>query len=134
MSPNDLRAAETGALIAEYHSGPITREMLRRYAEASGDLNPLHTDPAFARKAGFPDVIAHGMLGMALLGRLLTDRFEASRLRTLNARFTGIVHVNTSLHCVARLESCTDEVATLVLEALDAQGVCLIAGSAQIAL
>jgi acyl dehydratase len=48
----------------------LTRAHLRRYAEASGDLNPIHLDPAAARAAGLPDVIAHGMLlmGLALRG------------------------------------------------------------------
>ena len=39
----------------------ITRNMLSSYSKASGDLNPIHIDPVFARKAGLKDVIAHGM-------------------------------------------------------------------------
>ncbi|MGD9549587.1 MAG: MaoC/PaaZ C-terminal domain-containing protein, partial [Burkholderiaceae bacterium] len=41
---------------------PITRTTLALFAGASGDHNPIHIDIDFARKAGMPDVFAHGML------------------------------------------------------------------------
>ena len=52
---------------------PITRTTLALYAGASGDHNPVHIDIDFAKKAGMPDVFAHGMLSMAYLGRMLTN-------------------------------------------------------------
>jgi acyl dehydratase len=51
----------------------ITRADLVRYAGASLDFNPIHWNERFARQVGLPDVIAHGMLTMALGGRLVTD-------------------------------------------------------------
>lgn len=51
----------------------ITREHLVRYAGASGDFNPIHWNDRVARSVGLPGVLAHGMLTMALAGRLLTD-------------------------------------------------------------
>lgn len=42
----------------------ITHEHVDRYAELSGDRNPLHTDADFARAAGFDGVIAHGPIGL----------------------------------------------------------------------
>lgn len=51
----------------------ITREHLVRYAGASGDFNPIHWNDRVARAVGLPGVVAHGMLTMALAGRLLTD-------------------------------------------------------------
>ena len=134
MNVLGLVNAAVGDLVAEYDTGPIDREMLARYAEASGDSNPLHLDPEFARKAGFPDVIVHGMLSMALVGRLLTDNFPAESLRGFNARFSGIVAVNQSLTCRARLESRTEAQAVLALEATDGSGAVVISGSAQVAL
>jgi acyl dehydratase len=50
----------------------ITRAELIRYAGASGDFNPIHWSERVAREAGLPDVIAHGMLTMALANRLVT--------------------------------------------------------------
>jgi acyl dehydratase len=50
----------------------LTRADLVRYAGASGDFNPIHWSERAARDAGLPDVIAHGMLTMALASRLVT--------------------------------------------------------------
>ena len=56
----------------------VAREDIRRFAALSGDCNPLHVDPDFARAQGFPDVVAHGfLLGAkvsALVGMLLPGR------------------------------------------------------------
>jgi acyl dehydratase len=51
----------------------VTRADLVRYAGASGDFNPIHWNERFAREVGLPDVIGHGMLTMALVGRLVTS-------------------------------------------------------------
>jgi len=50
----------------------VTRAGLVRYAGASGDFNPIHWNERLAREVGLPDVIAHGMLTMALANRLVT--------------------------------------------------------------
>jgi acyl dehydratase len=51
----------------------VTRRDLVRYAGASGDFNPIHWNERTAKAVGLPDVIAHGMLTMALAGRFLTE-------------------------------------------------------------
>ena len=51
----------------------ITRDHLVRYAEASLDFNAIHLDEEFAKNVGLPDIIAHGMLTMALAGRVITE-------------------------------------------------------------
>jgi acyl dehydratase len=51
----------------------LTRRDLVRYAGASGDFNVIHWNERVAKSVGLPDVIAHGMLTMALAGRFLTD-------------------------------------------------------------
>src|SRR5205823_9435464 len=51
----------------------VTRADLVRYAGASGDFNPIHWNERVAMSVGLPDVIAHGMLTMALAGRFLTE-------------------------------------------------------------
>lgn len=50
----------------------VTRAGLVRYAGASGDFNPIHWNERVAREVGLPDVIAHGMLTMALASRMVT--------------------------------------------------------------
>ena len=51
----------------------VTRAGLVRYAGASGDFNPIHWNQRFAVGVGLPDVIGHGMLTMALAGRVVTS-------------------------------------------------------------
>ena len=51
----------------------LTRDDLVRYAGASLDFNPIHWNERTATEVGLPNVIAHGMLTMALAGRLVTD-------------------------------------------------------------
>ncbi len=51
----------------------LSRADLVRYAGASGDFNPIHWNPVVAAEVGLPDVIAHGMLTMALAARLVTE-------------------------------------------------------------
>jgi acyl dehydratase len=51
----------------------VTRDGLVRYAGASEDFNPVHWNPRVAHEAGLPDVIAHGMLTMAIAARTVTD-------------------------------------------------------------
>src|SRR2546426_124547 len=73
---------------------PVTRDILVRYAGASGDFNPIHWNEKFAREVGLPDVIAHGMLTMAFAGRVLTDALGGpSRILEYGVRFTRPVVV-----------------------------------------
>ena len=72
---------------------PITRHRLALYCGASGDHNPIHVDLDFAKKFGFKDVFAHGMLSMAFLGRLVTSYAPRDKVRKLGTRFTSITWV-----------------------------------------
>jgi acyl dehydratase len=70
----------------------VTVEQIRQYAEASGDRNPIHLDEGFARSAGLPGVIAHGMLTMAFANQMVTDWLgDRSLLKRLQGRFAGMV-------------------------------------------
>lgn len=82
---------------------PVDRTTLALFAGASGDHNPIHIDLDFARKAGFADVFAHGMLGMAWLGRLVTRWVPQSQLRSFNVRFAGITHLRNAITCTGRV-------------------------------
>ncbi|MGE0212966.1 MAG: MaoC/PaaZ C-terminal domain-containing protein [Parvibaculaceae bacterium] len=71
--------------------GPVTRTDLVRYAGASGDFNPLHHDETFAREAGLPSVMAHGMLSAGLLGSFLSAWMEGRFVRRFRVRFVAPV-------------------------------------------
>ena len=51
----------------------LDRALLKQYADASGDQNPIHQNEEFAVSVGLPNVIAHGMLTMALVGKYVSD-------------------------------------------------------------
>ena len=51
----------------------IDRALLKAYADASGDQNPIHQNEEFALSVGLPNVISHGMLTMALAGKYITE-------------------------------------------------------------
>lgn len=71
--------------------GPLTVTDIVRYAGASGDFNPLHHDPEFAKAAGLPSVMAHGMLSAGLLGSFVTAWFGPGSVRRFKVRFTDRV-------------------------------------------
>jgi acyl dehydratase len=129
-----LDTAPIGVIIAQRTVGPIRREDLQRYSEASGDLNPLHLDPEFARQAGFGNVIVHGMLGMALLGRLIQDNFEQEDLLSFRARFRKVIEIDQVMVCRARLASRARSTAVLSLEVLSPADTVLIDATATIGL
>ncbi len=53
----------------------ITQEKVNQYAEASGDFNPLHIDPEFAKTTFYGGTIAHGLLSLAYISELMTKAF-----------------------------------------------------------
>lgn len=72
----------------------VTRADLVRYAGASLDFNPIHWNEKVALDAGLPGVIAHGMLTMALAGRIVTDWVgDPGAVIEYGARFTRPVLV-----------------------------------------
>lgn len=77
--------------------GPVTRTDLVRYAGASGDFNPLHHDPDFARAAGLPDVMAHGMYSAGLVAADLERRFGVGCMARYAIRFRAPVWVGDRL-------------------------------------
>jgi acyl dehydratase len=90
---------EVGTTIPS-HQFDVDRALLKQYADASGDQNPIHQDEAFAKSVGLPDVIAHGMLTMALAGKYISDWAGGPHnVKEFSARFTKpvIVPAGTSV-------------------------------------
>ena len=66
--------------------------LTKRYAEASGDPNPIHTDPDFAQKAGLPGCILHGLWTMAQVARANNAAAggDPRALKKLSVQFRGM--------------------------------------------
>jgi acyl dehydratase len=71
--------------------GPICISDIVRYAGASGDFNPIHHDPDFAKSAGLQTVLVMGMLPGGMLGAYVADCFGAENIVRLSLRFRGQV-------------------------------------------
>jgi acyl dehydratase len=81
------RMIEVGTVIEE-RIFTVNRALLKAYADASGDQNPIHQNEEFALSVGLPNVIAHGMLTMALVGKFVTDwAGGSSKVNHFGARF-----------------------------------------------
>jgi acyl dehydratase len=71
----------------------VTRADLVRYADASGDQNPIHQDESVATSVGLPGVIAHGMYTMALAARAVSTWFPGAEVVSFGCKFTNPVVV-----------------------------------------
>src|SRR5215472_712644 len=113
---------QIGDEIPRLMKAPVTHLQLVRYAGASGDFNPLHTDPKIGEAIGTGGIIAHGMLIMGFLGQLLSDYVGPEALRSFGVRFKGMTHLNDVIHCSGK-----------ITEKYDADGETRIAGTVQAA-
>lgn len=87
----DLKALRPGDRLPELRVTPDAG-LTKRYAAASGDPNPIHTDEAFARSVGLPGVILHGLYSMAQVARAHTAAAggDPRALRRLAVQFRGM--------------------------------------------
>lgn len=85
--PTTWDALEVGATAAPFVDAPLTVTDFVRYQGASGDMNPIHHDEAFAKQAGFPSVFAVGMLQAGVLGTYVTNWLGAENVRRLSVQF-----------------------------------------------
>ena len=133
-----LSHAEVGQELPPLTLPPVNRTTLALFAGASGDHNPIHIDIDFARRAGMPDVFAHGMLGMAWMCRLLTQWAPQQQLRKVDARFAGITQVGHVITCRGKVVEIVDfhgeRCARVELSTSNQYGQVRIAGEALVAL
>ena len=95
--------AQVGEHLPSTTFGPVTRTMLALYAGASGDHHPAHIDIDFAKKAGLPDVFAHGMLSFGGLAQVVTRWAGLGRLRSFGARFVSMTQVHDLISCSGKV-------------------------------
>jgi acyl dehydratase len=131
----DWSAVNSGDSIPPLALPPLTRHTLALYCGASGDHNPIHVDIDFAHSAGLRDVIAHGMLSAAWVGRLLTNWVPQAALRALDVRFSAMTEVAERITATGRIvEKFVDEegrrCARLTLATASEQGSTKLGGEA----
>lgn len=99
-----------GQILEPISKPAVTKVQLVKYAGASGDYNPLHTDDAFAKRIGMQGVIAHGMLIMGFLGeyvmKLAGDTAIPSRFKM---RFGAMTVPGDQITCRAIVKNIYEE-------------------------
>jgi len=93
-----------------------------RYAGASGDFNPIHIDPEFAKQVGLPSNILHGLWSMAQVARAVTTAAggDPRSLKRLSVQFRGMGFPEQEIVVSGTVRSVSDGAAVVDVEA--AQG------------
>jgi len=96
---------KVGDSIPPLTKGPLTREWIKKYADASGDHNPIHIDDKFATSFGLPSVIAHGMLDMGFVAQHVTNwaGLDGS-LKRIKVRFGIPVKPGDTVTCKGKIK------------------------------
>ena len=89
MKP-DFNTLNEGDALPSLTKEPITQTQLVRYSGASGDFNPIHTVPEYAKEAGLDGTIAHGMLIMGILGQMVSDWVGVKAVKKYGVSFKGM--------------------------------------------
>jgi len=87
----DARASEEEHVVVYEESTKVDEDQPARYAEASGDHNPIHLDEATAKMAGLPGVILHGMCTMAIATKAAVNGLadgDPTRVKRVSMRFS----------------------------------------------
>jgi acyl dehydratase len=116
MAALDPRTVTVGQELPPLVKGPIAKDDLKRYAAASSDPNPMHTDDEFARNAGYPGVFAHGMLSMGYLGEFLVQAGGVGAVRRFKARFAKLTWPGDVVTCRGRVTAVRNEGSNRIIE------------------
>jgi len=85
----------------------LTRDLLKQYAKASGDTNPIHVNDAVAKAAGLKGVIAHGLFSFGFISKLFEDLLEHGKYGNIiefDIEMRGMVRVGDKLVTEAIIE------------------------------
>ena len=114
----------------------ITQGQLAKYADASGDHNPLHLDAEFAKGTPYGRPIAHGMLVLAFVSELMTKTFGRSWMcgGRLKTRFRAPVFPGDVVRAEGSLKSNDGAMAAYQVAVTNQDGVQVITGEATVPL
>lgn len=98
-------------------SKTVGADDIKKFAEVTGDNNPLHSDPAYARRTRFGECIAHGMLGAGFISAAigtLAPHANAVYL-TQSLRFLRPIGIGDTIRAVAEVKSIDEKASTATL-------------------
>ncbi len=113
----------------------LTQEMLNRYADASGDHNPIHIDQAFAATTPMGGTIAHGMLVLSFIAEMMAGAFGQRWLQSgsLDVRFRNPARPGDTVTARATAQDPKDGRLRYAVEVISQADEVLISGSAEVA-
>jgi acyl dehydratase len=136
MALPDFNNIQEGDQLPELTKDPITQIQLIKYAGASGDFNPIHTVPDFAKEAGLEGTIAHGMLVMGMLGQMLSSWAGIKPVTKYSVNFKSISRPGDTLTAKGivkrKFEDETGKYTNLKLEVIDQNGEVKLSGKATV--
>jgi 3-hydroxybutyryl-CoA dehydratase len=96
----------------------VTDELVRMFAEVSGDYNPIHLDDEFARETRFGRRIAHGMLSGAFISAVLGYEFKVRKVVYLSQtmRFTAPVYLDDTVTATATVSDIREDKGIVTLQ------------------
>lgn len=113
----------------------VDDEQMRRFAELSGDFNPLHTDEAFAKAKGFEGRVVYGALLLAKVSELIGMRLPGRDGVWARVEFDFLkpLYVNQSAELEARVARFSEATGLLELRlSLHREGKCIAKGRAEV--
>lgn len=117
-------------------SRTVTDELIRKFAEISGDHNPLHLDEEFAKTTRFGRRIAHGMLSGAFISAVLGYEFKERKIVYLSQtmKFTAPVFIGDTVTATATVLNIREDKGIVVLETVctNQNGETLVKGEAAV--
>ena len=118
----------------------VTQRDIDRYAEASGDFNPIHIDEAFATQTPLGGTIAHGMLILAYMSEMMTEAFGNNWLEggKLSVRFKTPARPQDTITTSGKIDSIEYKegvpYVNCILESCNQKGETVISGGAVVKL
>ncbi len=114
----------------------ITDELIRKFAEVSGDYNPIHLDEEFAKTTRFGRRIAHGMLSGAFISAVLGNEFKERKIVYLSQtmKFVAPVFIGDTVTASGTVTRIREEKGIVILETLctNQNGETLVKGEAAV--
>ncbi len=112
----------------------VTDELIRKFAEVSGDYNPIHLDEEFAKTTRFGKRIAHGMLSGAFISAVLGYEFKERKIVYLSQtmKFTAPVFIDDTVAVTATVSNIREVKGIVTLETIctNQNGETLVKGEA----
>lgn len=114
----------------------VTAELIEKFADVSGDHNPIHLDEEFASKTRFGKRIAHGMLSGAFISAILGNEYKGSTVIYLSQtlKFTAPVFIGDTVTTTSTVTNIRSDKNIVTLENIctNQKGETLVQGESKI--